>query len=98
MVFGDNPPSDIVPTRPFNAELLTSERGKSPICGFNQFRKQPSHSSRVETATGLRFRVFTCLIQDTACSRNVTPHSFCFTTLLKYSWVSEPLSMMISRA
>src|ERR1017187_9271659 len=97
MVFADKPPFDIFATSSFNAALLTSERGKSPIVGFIQLRKHPSHDWRVAMATGFRFRDFTCSIQNEACSLNLAPF-FCFTTLLKYFSVSAPLSAMISRA
>src|SRR5882672_191066 len=97
MVFGDKPCSDIFATTDFKTALLISDKGKSPTFGLSQFLRQASQSSNVDIAMGLRFRLRMWLSHHCACSWNVTPF-LCITTSLKYSTVSAPLSMMISRA
>jgi len=72
-------------------------QGQISNIGLSQLLRQASQTSKVEIAMGLRFRLRTWLSHHFACSRNVTPF-FCFTTSLKYSTVSAPLFVMISRA
>src|SRR5664279_94970 len=97
MVFGDNPPSDIVATSSFKTALLTVESRRSPIFGQIHFLRQPLQFSKVEGATGFRFRCCTLSSHIKACCLKVRPRflSTTLTTLLKYCSVSAPLSTMI---
>jgi hypothetical protein len=79
MVFGDNPPSDILATRTLSALLLASANGTSPMFGLIHFSRQPFHNSNVAGAIGLRLRRWMWSSRHFACSRNVTPWA-CFTT------------------
>ena len=98
MDLGDRPPSTIFATSGFSTALLILDRGISPIFGLIQLLRQPSHSSNVESATGLRLRFWTWLNHCFACSRKVIPPPFFLTTFWKYFSVSAPLAATISRA